>query len=376
MRFIQSSAIPFLIFLLISFSPKLTAQSVYDFEDGFRRNMKQTYCKIAEVEGNNLARLFQDGSSIEFEFENVSEISFRYSAKKVGDNYSLILETRIDNGKSWERLSSIIAKDEDSRIDVLLLPKTHAVSENLGKRFFRLRLVYPESGGNGEAYIDDIASKEISGARMREMQERMRTENVIDEVQKTLLSEEKNKCEDIAGQYSRIQKSYLSNFEKLVKLNYRSNVVVLVGKLTEYSNSRSQMGNPVVYSEFTETIANIKAEGDALTDTIVGGFVSQLANNIATRTSISSSGKQSGFGKVVNVLKEVGNLISIGRVDNVINSVKSIVGTLFNKQSLEAKYPIKEFIEEKKIGGFCRKMSRMKKKSTCSLSVGWRICTS
>ncbi len=86
---------------LLLFVIQANAQNIYDFEAGFGRNVKQTYCKIAEVEGNHLARLFQDGSSIEFDFENVSEISFRYSAKKVGDNFSLILETRMESGKSW-----------------------------------------------------------------------------------------------------------------------------------------------------------------------------------------------------------------------------------------------------------------------------------
>jgi len=47
-------------------------------------------------------------------------------------------------------------------------------------------------------------------------------------------------------------------------------------------------------------------------------------------------------------VKNVANVVSAGKIDNILNSVKGIVGTIFNKSALENKYPVKKWIMDKK----------------------------
>lgn len=306
--------------------------------------------RVANSLFKEAAFLFDNKSEIRIKTNDIERISFWYSLEKASDNCVLILESQLSNShdNNWKEIKLIELMGEKVRTDYVFTESVINSAQAIGNITLRFRLEYPDKNGKGNVYIDSITITKLSPEKKEALEKDNEMKGQITIVEDEFKKFGEKNCKHAQAQYDRIKLAYLKGFQEIKTISYRSKIFELIGELSKYSENRSQMGNPIAYQEFENILDSISFRSDELTKKILSDYTQQLKAVNATGSNSTSSTSKNSFAKIFNVISNVANVVSAGKVDNVINSVKSIVGTIFNKPILESKYPIRDWVYDKK----------------------------
>jgi hypothetical protein len=338
----------FLLFLLIQLACCSTVygQTPIELKDITLRNGAEIKT-IKHQHGHDLQaiRLVGNQSELQFVFTDVDAIAFRHSLPKINENCFLVLEIKSEenlcennngfnfNNDKWIELKKIdILSEGTGRIEIVLTESILPRLSKIGKNTIRLRIDDSKNSSNG-VYIDSIVVSKIDATE----KERIRDQIIIGCALSRIKS---SNCDSIISQYSNIEKLYLEYFSRLLMMQRDANWIDLLGKLSSYMTSRSQMGNPIAYKEFNNLLDSISmAPGiDNNGKLLLQDYRNQLSKVDTTAKKIFNIGRPTEPNYILQTIQSVASLITGGRIDNVINNVKQIISNVYSRSTLSSIY--------------------------------------
>lgn len=278
----------------------------------FNRAVKG-FGKSLELRGN--------GAFFQIKVGNISKIDFVYSKARAGDDIKLIV-TRINKGKEYESASFLLkggALTNYEMDDYLLDFKPLS-----GGDYIRFKL----DGNLGKVLIDDIKIFEVQDSKVKELDKQADQEKQAQIILEKIRKEGLQKCEQIIKAYPNIDEEYAKGLKEMNKILYKARIAELIAKLTSYYKVRADIGNPIVYEEFTTALKSINVDKDPLIANQVTSFNDQLTN-----LKFRNQKKRSVFGKIFGVIGNVANIVTGGQINGVLNGVKGLITNVFNENT-------------------------------------------
>lgn len=293
-------------------------------------------------------RLYEDQSSVSIQTENIKQIRCMMTLPHLGDNFSIIIEKRdLDKGSNWEQIHINNYGQKQQSPSYIFSEVISNTAASLGKTELRFRLDYQKQGGSGNLYIDNIKILKLSDKEIAALeQEKLSTERMMD-IRKELNFVGQANCKSIAENYNILQDEYLNGLEKVQMIAYRASMIELISSISLYTGQRGQMGNPITYAEFKTVIDSIGVNADSISRNLLQDFSLQMDSLLLKRIG-NNLGDQNVFGKIFSIAGNIANVITAGRIDNIVNSIKGVVATIFNRPALENKYIIQDFFVNKR----------------------------
>jgi hypothetical protein len=363
----------FLCCLPIVMSAQNSAYELFDCEEDDERIQLQAaeYTSIIDSFQRSV-RLYQDQSSVTILTENIKQIRCMMSLPRLGDNFSIIIEKRrLQKEANWEQIHINNYGQKQQSPSYIFSEVISNTAASLGKTELRFRLVYPKQGGSGNLYIDNIQIVQLSDKEVMDLKQEQLAAERMEDIRQELNFVGKANCKSIAENYNILQKEYLNGLDKVRMIAYRASMIELISNISLYTGQRGQMGNPITYAEFQSVLDSIGMNADSIGRNLLKDFSMQMDSLMLKKIGSNANGDQNVFGKIFSIAGNIANVITAGRIDNIVNSIKGVVATIFNRPALENKYVVRDFFMHKRKEAM-RRLDANRKKVEIELEKGMR----
>ena len=341
-------------FIIIAFlnSITLSSQDTINITTDFSAFQSHSDFGVAveEIDGDNAIRLSEDSASFSIASDNIKRIDFRHSIPKYNDDFVFY----VDAVKHYEsgttdtiNLVSEKIAGETKSVEVVFNSIFRDIS-HVGNTEVIFYILQNNESGDGYLYVNNIVVHKLSDPQISKIEKDRDDQNKLQIIGTKIGKSGQEICEDISVQYNNRKSQFVEDFQFLIRSYERIETVKLIGLLSDYNSSRSQMGNPIAYPEFKNIIDSIKVDANAITSKVLEEYQVKLDTLLSNTKQIVGTNpkEEGGVGAVFSALTKVANIVTGGQVDNVLNSIKGLIGVVFNKPALEDKYPIKEFYDQ------------------------------
>ena len=209
-------------------------------------------------------------------YQNVSRIEFWASPPDLNDNLTLLVEASTDL-INWELKARINYLFEPGDQDVSPTYSSHPIAlEELGRVYVRWRI--GEYIG-GDIYLDDVHfvsldASQIAARRkeIEDIEEREHIKRVVEEAKNIIA------YEDAREAFLDASKQYQERLSVLANVYLESRKVQTIPGTWKGSTSRSDMANPLAYSEFNNLIEGVKPLMTGLKETRFNDVLEDAGN--------------------------------------------------------------------------------------------------
>jgi hypothetical protein len=328
--------------LLIGFSldgfcqinPNNNTEIIYDFNTGINTELTQINV-LPSSEYNNSIK-FPGESSLTFSnIKNAKELRFQYQYGINAGTIDFKVQMKKSSETQYTDLRNISFSqnpvNNSTLYDLIInIPVNNEID-------IRVATNYPD-GSVGQFFIDNMKFIFYSS---NELEDQKRKEEYLRESAKLASAQlTQVKVDDYNEKLELIKKEYTSNVDQLRTLSYRANTLASLSKLVVFVNKRNQLSNPSNYSIFNDKINFVKKNCDSIQINFINKLTEDIKPKEFKEPNIQNSLEQkSGFFKVVQVLGDVGNILTGGQFKSVVNSIQGVVSTIFDLSIIKNKIP-------------------------------------
>jgi len=304
----------------------------FNFDDGIESIPDRKGVTATPTYSNSLK--FAGDSFVSFnKVLNPKELKFQYQYSVNTGSIILVVSTKRPTSNDYTELQRYTL-DKNPVSSVSLYDKIVSVQLS-GDVDFRFSIIYP-AGSLGEFYLSEVTFIQFS------TNELAKQKSNLDYLRQTADIASKQvaniKAVDFNEKLKVVQKEYVANVGQLRTLSYRANTLAALSKLVVFVNKRNKLSDPNNYSVFTNKITFVKDN----CDDIYKNYLDRLLEDTKPKQfkePVAESNKKSGLLKVVQILGDVGNILTGGQFKSVVNSVQSVVSTIFDPQNIKARIP-------------------------------------
>lgn len=316
---------------LSQFKNKVT---LYDFNNGIDKDIEQG--NVLPSDEYNKSVKFPGESFLTFKrMKNVKELHFQYQFSINTGTLEFRVLIRKSSEKQFTNLKEFSFNNNpvnpQNLYDAIInIPKSDEIDIKIATK-------YPD-GSLGQFYIDNVKFIQSSPEELafeKRKEEYLKESAKLDSAQSI-----KVKIDSYNKKLELVKNEYKFNVGQLKTLSYRANVLATLSKLVVFINKRNQVCNPTSYSIFNKKIDIIKENCDSIQINLINKLTEDIKPKEFSEPNIQLPTKQkSGFFKVVQVLGNVGNIITGGQFKSVVNSIQGIVSTVYDPAKIKSKIP-------------------------------------
>lgn len=327
----------FLLVLIPSISsgqddPNKNDIAVFNFDNGLESVPDRKGVTATPTYSNSLK--FAGDSFVSFnKILNPKELRFQYQYSVNTGSIVLVVSTKRSNSADYTELQRYTL-DKNPVSSSSVYDKIVSVQLS-GEIDIRFSVVYP-TGSLGEFYLSEVAFIQFSSNELAKQK------SDLDYLRKTSDIASKQvaniKATDFNEKLNVVQKEYVANVGQLRTLSHRANTLATLSKLVVFVNKRNKLADPNSYTIFTNKISFVKDNCDE----IYKNYLDRLLVDTKPKQikePVSESNKKTGLLKVVQVLGDVGNILTGGQFKSVVNSVQSVVTTIFDPKNIKSRIP-------------------------------------
>lgn len=314
------------------FDPYENKEIEYSFNDGLELFSNKSGV-IFSAEYDSCIKFPGESYIVFEEIDNPKELKFQYQYAINSGQIIFTISIKKPGTESFSDLKRIVFdKNPVNTTNMFDQIVPVPFSEQVDIKF---SISYPDNSV-GQFFLDNVKIVLYSS---NEVAEQKRMERYLIETKKLASSQVADvKVKDYNDKLMLIRSEYVANVNQLRTLAYRSNTLASLSKLIVFVNKRNQISNPNNYSVFRDKIEIIKQNCDPIQVNYVDHLVEEIEPKEFTEPMVDG-GKKSGFSRVVQVLGDVGNILTGGAFKGLANSLQGIVSSVFSPNSIRSRVP-------------------------------------
>lgn len=225
--------------------------------------------------------------------------------------------------KDWKKIDVLkegLSFKSETNTDTILTTKSYSV-DLVGDYYIKFIVDQYHSGVFQIESLEIFeTSSDVINSVNEKIESKLELDKQIDRIKKELSSDE------IVGQIKDLEKRYAYQIENYELLLDKTNGIKILYDLILFIYDRAQMVSPNQYTDFENIVKELANKADVLDSIMVLQLQESLKN--------PPSPKIDRFASIAKIGYDIGNIISGGKLEGVINSFKSIFARTYSTTNL------------------------------------------
>lgn len=290
---------------------------------------------ISEGCGKTTSLLLANNGSIEITLNTqlgIGEVSLDYKIQNISSsNGYTILYSYSNNGGTWTPINSspIIGNT------AVCFPSNFSIKDLKEIKINKFRIEIKDYR-SGELIIDNLKISELSQYEFTDISTKQdlvkEGKKIEEEILKNLQQAELSKLQESANHLKDLYYNKITTISNVY--NYVGHIDISTQMYSVF-NERNEMANPMAYDEFSTWVTEL----NKFSDLAQKNYIKDLEEAFKKQRSqykVEGVGGNTKIGKAIGIVADVGNILTGGKLNSIINSFKGIFSNVFSKSNIEA----------------------------------------